>query len=297
MGNIVKISDSTNTTSSITAASSTAVKNAYDLASTKVNSTNGTMSFDLDTHHAEFRRAGAEGNYNVSLVVNKIGETTYSYNTILDKNGKFLPGFITGLSISGKTITVTKGDGSTSTLTTQDTNTTYSNMTAATASAAGKAGLVPAPAAGKQASFLRGDGTWVVPTNTTYSAGTGLSLSSNKFSLATVVTAGNAGPTANASPAFGGSFTVPYITYDAYGRVTGRTNRTITLPADANIMAASHFTTSFTLPAGGTWSYYWIGATADSYFFNTGDVGTVAGGTTITPSQGYGGIYIAFKRS
>ena len=48
------------------------------------------------------------------------------------------------------------------------TDTTYSNMTAATASAAGKAGLVPAPAAGKQTSFLRGDGTWVVPTNTTY---------------------------------------------------------------------------------------------------------------------------------
>lgn len=49
-----------------------------------------------------------------------------------------------------------------------DTNTTYSNMGVATSSAAGKAGLVPAPAAGKQASFLRGDGTWVVPTNTTY---------------------------------------------------------------------------------------------------------------------------------
>ena len=49
-----------------------------------------------------------------------------------------------------------------------DTNTTYTNMGAASASAAGKAGLVPAPAAGKQTSFLRGDGTWVVPTNTTY---------------------------------------------------------------------------------------------------------------------------------
>lgn len=41
-----------------------------------------------------------------------------------------------------------------------DSNTTYSNMTAATASAAGKAGLVPAPAAGAQSKFLRGDGTW-----------------------------------------------------------------------------------------------------------------------------------------
>lgn len=50
----------------------------------------------------------------------------------------------------------------------KDTNTTYANMKAATASAAGAAGLVPAPAAGGQTSFLRGDGTWVVPTNTTY---------------------------------------------------------------------------------------------------------------------------------
>ena len=49
-----------------------------------------------------------------------------------------------------------------------DTNTTYTNMGAASASAAGKAGLVPAPAAGAQGKYLRGDGTWVVPTNTTY---------------------------------------------------------------------------------------------------------------------------------
>lgn len=41
-------------------------------------------------------------------------------------------------------------------------------MTAATASAAGKAGLVPAPTAGAQVKYLRGDGTWQTPpyTNT-----------------------------------------------------------------------------------------------------------------------------------
>ena len=50
-----------------------------------------------------------------------------------------------------------------------DTNTTYTNMGAASASAAGKAGLVPAPAAGAQATYLRGDGTWQTPPNTTYS--------------------------------------------------------------------------------------------------------------------------------
>ena len=42
------------------------------------------------------------------------------------------------------------------------------DMVGATASGAGAAGLVPAPTAGKQTFFLRGDGTWVVPTNTTY---------------------------------------------------------------------------------------------------------------------------------
>lgn len=39
-------------------------------------------------------------------------------------------------------------------------------MTGATSSAAGTSGLVPAPAAGKQGAYLRGDGTWAVPTNT-----------------------------------------------------------------------------------------------------------------------------------
>lgn len=53
-----------------------------------------------------------------------------------------------------------------------DNNTTYSNMTGATSSAAGKAGLVPAPASGAQGKFLRGDGTWQTPTNTTYSVAT-----------------------------------------------------------------------------------------------------------------------------
>mgnify|MGYP005785129495 CR=1 FL=1 len=42
----------------------------------------------------------------------------------------------------------------------------HSDMKGSTSSAAGSAGFVPAPAAGKQTSFLRGDGTWVVPTNT-----------------------------------------------------------------------------------------------------------------------------------
>lgn len=46
------------------------------------------------------------------------------------------------------------------------------DMIGATANTDGTHGLVPAPTKGKQTSFLRGDGTWVVPTNTTYSDAT-----------------------------------------------------------------------------------------------------------------------------
>lgn len=41
-----------------------------------------------------------------------------------------------------------------------DSNTTYQAMGGASASAAGTAGLVPAPEVGKQNAYLRGDGTW-----------------------------------------------------------------------------------------------------------------------------------------
>lgn len=66
-----------------------------------------------------------------------------------------------------------------------DNNTTYTNMVGASASAAGKTGLVPAPSAGKQLSFLRGDGTWVVPTNTTYTTGSGTISGLTKLYTAT----------------------------------------------------------------------------------------------------------------
>lgn len=45
-----------------------------------------------------------------------------------------------------------------------DTDVRYNNMSPATASAAGRAGLVPTPGAGKQNGYLRGDATWVTPT-------------------------------------------------------------------------------------------------------------------------------------
>ena len=68
---------------------------------------------------------------------------------------------ITNLSVNGRTITFTKGDGTTGTINTQDTNTTYSDFkAAASGDAMGTHGLVPAPAAGHETMVLFGSGYW-----------------------------------------------------------------------------------------------------------------------------------------
>ena len=58
--------------------------------------------------------------------------------------------------LNGSTSQFMRGDGSWAT----PPNTTYSTFKAATSSAAGGTGLVPAPAQGYQSRFLRGDATW-----------------------------------------------------------------------------------------------------------------------------------------
>ena len=69
-------------------------------------------------------------------------------------------------------------------------------------------------------------------TNTTYSAGAGLTLSGTQFKHSNSITAGSVG-TAQ-SPSHGGTFAIPKITYDAQGHITGATTVNITLPADNN---------------------------------------------------------------
>ena len=97
-------------------------------------------------------------------------------------------------------------------------------MKAATASAAGGAGLVPAPAAGAQAKFLRGDGTWQNPPNTTY----------GNMGAATASAAGKAGlvpaPAAGAQAKFlrgDGTWQTPPDTNTVYTHPTTAGNKHI----------------------------------------------------------------------
>ena len=167
------------------------------------------------------------------------------------------------------------------------TDTTYSAFTAATSSAAGATGLVPAPGTGAQDKFLRGNATWATAsdiintlsegtsaaqaadyvvcqyagggtttktyyrrpvskvldaltkaqvttalgytpptTNTTYTAGTGLSLSGTTFNHDSSITAGTAGTSSATS---GATLAVPYVTYNASGHITAAGTHTHTI--------------------------------------------------------------------
>ena len=141
-----------------------------------------------------------------------------------DKNGKDLTTYITGLSVNGRTVTYTRGNGTSGTIQTQDTNTTYSAFKGATSSAAGGTGLVPAPTAGQQTRYLRGDGTWQTPPNTTYSNATtstdGLMSSEDKTKLDGIATGANK----YTHPSYTNRTSGLYkITVDATGHVSAAT--------------------------------------------------------------------------
>ena len=67
---------------------------------------------------------------------------------------------IKSITRSGTTFTYTALDGTTSTFTQQDTDTTYSVFTGATASSGGSTGLVPKPTIEDVDKYLCSDGTW-----------------------------------------------------------------------------------------------------------------------------------------
>ena len=67
--------------------------------------------------------------------------------------------------------------------------------------------------------------------DTTYSAGTGISLSGTTINHSNSITAGTASGDADKTLAFGGTFTIPQVTYDAQGHITSKGTTTMTMPA------------------------------------------------------------------
>lgn len=79
-----------------------------------------------------------------------------------------------------------------------------------------------------------GNPGWRDDANTTYSAEKGIQLSSGKFGHANSVTAGTAQGSASATLSWGGTFTIPTVTYDSHGHITNKGTTTMTMPANPN---------------------------------------------------------------
>lgn len=103
-------------------------------------------------------------------------------------------------------------------------------------------------------------------TNNTYTANTGIKLSGNTFQHTNSVTAGTASGDASKTLTYGGTFTIPSVTYDAQGHITGKGTTTMTMPAvPGNVASATKLQTArnFSITGGATASAVSFNGTAD----------------------------------
>lgn len=75
------------------------------------------------------------------------------------------------------------------------------------------------------------DGVTIGATDTKYTSGTGITVRGTTINHSNSITAGTASGDANKTLAFGGTFTIPSITYDAQGHIKSKTVTTMTMPA------------------------------------------------------------------
>ena len=117
-------------------------------------------------------------------------------------------------------------------------------------------------------------------TDTTYTAGAGLTLTGKQFKHTNSITAGTASGSATKTLTFGDTFTIPTITYDAQGHITNKGTTTMTMPA-LNVSNATAGTLS--VSRGGTGS-----TTVNIYGVVYGN----SAGNAYSSTQGASGSYL-----
>ena len=160
--------------------------------------------------------------------------------------------------LDGSTSHFMRGDGSWAT----PPNTTYSTFKAATSSAAGGTGLVPAPAKGYQSRFLRGDATWQAISLSTFGVtATAAELNYMDGVKSNVQTQLNSKAASNHTHNYAGS--------GSAGGAANSANR-VPVPVGTVLFSVSSTTTFFNSCFGGTWEV-------------VGNVDAIVGtGTTLT---------------
>lgn len=229
---VTKLSDATNSTATDLAATANAVKKAYDLAASKTSNVGTITGVTAGTG---LSGGGTSGN----ITINHSNSITAINSEDLYKIKYDAQGHITGASVQLITDNTSNTD-----VTSTDTNlitgrTLYYQLA--------KKGY-----------------TTNTGTVTSVTAGTGLNTSADQADSATKgsitttgtlyltksgVTAGSYGPSANATPAYNATFNVPYITVDAYGRVTAASTKTVKIPATDNTDTKQNITLATNLKA------------------------------------------------
>ena len=165
-------SPDTNTQNTYTAGAGLSVSNfvfSADIDTTAASSATNSLSTDSTRYYAvqlDNNATAADRKMVVNVPWSSGG--TYSWKVRDNASTPVNKTLLTGEFLQFKTATGALATGLAGTGTTTDPyvmtltspNTTYSNFTAASASAAGVSGLVVAPPAGAQVKFLRGDATW-----------------------------------------------------------------------------------------------------------------------------------------
>ena len=173
-------------------------------------------------------------------------------------------------------------------------NTTYNDMTAATASAAGVHGLVPAPAAGKQFSFLRGDATWAAIDKSTVGLGNVNNTADADKSVKYATSAGSASSATTATTATKlGSATVGSGSQPMYlsaGVATASTSTvgSATQPVYMNkgVLTAGTYTLGKSVPSNAVFT------DTNTHYASKNVVGATTATSNTTTALGNGAVYL-----
>jgi len=185
------------------------------------------------------------GNGTTSQYLRSDGDGSFTWETPPDTNTTYSAG--NGISLSGTTFSVAAGTGLT-----QD-----ASGLSVTANGIGATQL-NVVGDGTTSQYLRSDGdgsfTWDTPTDTTYSAGNGISLSGTTFSVAaggglTQDASGlsHSDTSTQASVDNSGATVIQDVTLDTYGHVTALGSATLTASTVGAVAASSGSATNLTL--------------------------------------------------